>query len=227
MPHGFWDMVFLIITSEQWHFPSSIMWSWGQSMVARIPRTEPGTQMGTNHRSLLLLAFIPWVYLGVIGRNCMWLRWCFDVCKHYITITTIKLMNTSIITLDAWLLNNCCRLVRGLSTNTCLLCPLGNLSSIPRGSHGKERTGFETCPLIPHMHHGMCMPVPHTHYRAICIFLFQSHREIKVTTGVRTMILCNRAGRLCVHLSGFCYICAWPSELFITRKRKNSRRANY
>lgn len=52
-------------------------------MGGRIPRTEPGTLIGTNIKSRLLLTFISQVCSCVIDWNCTWLRWCFDVCKHY------------------------------------------------------------------------------------------------------------------------------------------------
>ena len=42
----------------------------------------------------------------------------------------------------------------------------------------------------------MGMPLPHTHYRDIFMFLFQSDGEWKLTPEVKSVVLCNRAGRL-------------------------------
>lgn len=122
------------------------------------------------------------------------------MCKHYNSVTVIKLMNTSIIILGTSLLKHWCRPLKQLSRYKCLVCKLGNLRSIPR-AHGKEIT--ESLKLSSGFHTGImawaCLILAHT-AGPFCIF--QSDKEWKVSTGARTRVQPNRAGGLQVQLSG-------------------------
>lgn len=122
------------------------------------------------------------------------------MCKHYNSVTIIKLINTSIIILGTSLLKHWCRPLKQLSRYKCLVCKLGNLRSIPR-ARGKEITG--SWKLSSGFHTGImawaCLILTHT-AGPFCIF--QSDGGRRVSTGSRTRVQPNRAGGLWVQLSG-------------------------